>query len=50
MPADNPGVLDDQAIVDVIAFILESSSYPDGTADLPADRSALQSIRVEPAD
>jgi quinoprotein glucose dehydrogenase len=43
MPADGPGVLTDQAYLDVIAYILEQNSVPPGSSELrPA--SSLKDI------
>ena len=48
MPYDNPGFLDPETYVAIMAYVLQFSGYPAGAADLPADAEALASISVEP--
>lgn len=49
MPADNPATLGDEAVADVIAFLLKMNDYPAGDDELPADPDALRAITVTPA-
>ena len=42
MPADDPGVLDPQESVDVLAFMLHAAEYPAGETELAADAEALR--------
>ena len=44
MPEDSPGRLSDQEYTDVVAFMLDSNSYPAGEVELPADKAALDEI------
>ncbi len=37
MPRDDPGSLDDQTYLDIIAYILQVNSYPSGSAELTLD-------------
>ena len=46
MPADSPGRLSDEEYTDVLAYLLEASSYPPGEAELPADKAALDQIMI----
>lgn len=46
MPADNPGTLDGQAYVDVIAFILQQNGYPAGANELRPDAGSLKTIKI----
>ena len=46
MPADGPGRLSDEEYTDVVAFLLDASSYPAGEAELPADKAALDEIMI----
>jgi len=46
MPQQAPGTLSATAVTEVVAFILERSGYPAGSADLPIDRAALAAIAV----
>ncbi len=47
MPANNPGMFDDRAYIDLIAFILRFNGYPTGRKELPADPEYLARIRME---
>ena len=46
MPEDSPGRLSDQEYTDVVAFMLDSNSYPAGEVELPADKAALDEIMI----
>ena len=46
MPADAPGRLSDEEYTDVLAYLLEASSYPSGESELPADKAALDQIMI----
>ena len=47
MPLDNPGGLDQEQYVAVLAYILELNGYPAGEATLPASVEDLNVIRME---
>lgn len=47
MPDDNPGGLDRQVYVDVLAYLLKANGYPAGRTELPAGDAALRQIRIE---
>jgi cytochrome c len=47
MPVGRPGSLGAQGYVDVIAYILATNGFPDGTQELPANALALESIIIE---
>lgn len=44
MPDDNPGVLTQQEVVDVLSYILQMNQFPEGEAELPEEEEALRSI------
>lgn len=44
MPQCEPGTLTRQQAVDVLAYILWESNYPDGNTEIPADEDELDSI------
>ena len=46
MPEDNPGSLNPEEYVDILAFLLRMNDYPAGEEALPADSSLLESIRI----
>ncbi len=46
MPADRPATLSDEAVADVIAFLLKMNEYPAGEAELAADQAALEAIAI----
>ena len=48
MPVRNPGSLTGEVYVDIVAYMLESSGFPDGDQELIAD--AMPTIRVEGPD
>lgn len=47
MPEDNPGSLERQEYVDVVAYIFSLNAYPAGTADLPGDDDGLKKVRID---
>lgn len=47
MPLDRAGSLSRAASVDLVAFILRTNDFPAGSADLPADAHALESIVIQ---
>ena len=48
MPSMNPGNLDDQTNIDIVAFILKFNGYPSGKQDLAADLQTLATITITP--
>ena len=44
MPNDDRGSLDDQTTIDIVAYILQQNSFPDGADELKADHEALKQI------
>lgn len=46
MPADDPGSLDDQTTVDIVSYILQQNSFPDGAEELKADPDSLKQIQI----
>jgi cytochrome c len=50
MPETNPGSLrlDDQANIDIVAYILQFNSYPSGEQELGVDTEILKRIVIEP--
>jgi mono/diheme cytochrome c family protein len=46
MPPNNPGILPDETIIDVVAYILKMNKYPAGTTSLAADPARLEQIVV----
>ena len=46
MPQDKPGSLTDQQYVDVIAYLLQRSKVPAGSAPLAADSVGLRQVRI----
>ena len=50
MPEDGPGRLTDEEYTDVLAFILDSSDYPAGETELPADKAELDKIMIVAAE
>jgi mono/diheme cytochrome c family protein len=47
MPEDNPGSLERQEYVDVIAYIFSLNAYPAGANELPGDDDGLKKIRID---
>jgi hypothetical protein len=47
MPRSSPGSLTPDAYASIVAFYLRQSGYPTGAAELPADATALSSVRIE---
>ena len=48
MPGDQPGALEPQVYIDLIAYILGYNGYPTGNAELFPDPEKLAGIRIEP--
>ena len=46
MPADQPATLSNEAVADVIAFILKVNEFPHGDEELAADPEALQATAI----
>ena len=46
MPESNPGSLPDDQYVDILAYILSLSRYPDGDSDLVSADGALDAITI----
>ena len=46
MPADQPNTMSNEAVADVIAYILKMNEYPAGQQDLPADQETLEGIAI----
>ena len=46
MPADQPNTLSNEAVADVIAFLLKMNEYPTGDRELSADHEALEAIAI----
>lgn len=47
MPEDNPGALERQEYVDVVAYIFSLNAYPAGTSDLPGDDDGLKKVKID---
>jgi mono/diheme cytochrome c family protein len=47
MPKNDPGTLTLAEAAQLVAYLLKMNSIPAGKTDLPADREALQKIRIE---
>ena len=50
MPEDQPGVLQAQEYIDVVAYILQANGYPAGDRELTAEPNVLRAVRIEPQD
>lgn len=48
MPLDNPGQLDNQQTIDILASMLAMSGAPAGATELPPDPEALRDIAIRP--
>jgi cytochrome c5 len=44
MPADRPATLSNEAVADVIAFLLQMNDYPVGNDELQSDPDGLKSV------
>lgn len=44
MPQDDRGSLNDPTCIDIVAYILQQNSFPDGAEELKADPEALKDI------
>jgi mono/diheme cytochrome c family protein len=47
MPEDNPGSLDRQQYVDIVAYLFSLNAYPPGAGDLPGDDAGLKKVRID---
>jgi mono/diheme cytochrome c family protein len=47
MPKNEPGSLSPQENADVVAYLLQLNRMPPGAAEIPADSTAMRSIRIE---
>jgi mono/diheme cytochrome c family protein len=47
MPMDNPGSLQPEQYVDVIAYFFRGNAFPSGKDELTTDRDQLKLIRIE---
>ena len=47
MPEDNPGSLERQQYLDVVAYIFSLNAYPAGESDLPGDDDGLKKIKID---
>ena len=47
MPEDNPGSLERQQYIDVVAYIFSLNAYPAGANDLPTEDDSLKKIRID---
>ena len=47
MPDDNPGSLERQEYIDLVAYIFSLNAYPAGEGDLPADDDGLKKVRID---
>jgi mono/diheme cytochrome c family protein len=47
MPEDNPGSLERQQYIDVVAYIFSLNAYPSGANDLPEDDDGLKKIKID---
>ena len=47
MPEDNPGSLERQQYVDVVAYIFSLNAFPAGSGDLPGDDDGLKKIKID---
>ena len=47
MPENDPGSLEAEEYVSVLAFLLRVNGYPAGDADLPTDSASLKTIAID---
>ena len=47
MPEDNPGSLERQQYIDVVAYIFSLNAYPAGANDLPGEDDELKKIKID---
>jgi mono/diheme cytochrome c family protein len=47
MPEDNPGSLERQQYIDVVAYIFSLNAYPAGANDLPTVDDSLKMIKID---
>jgi mono/diheme cytochrome c family protein len=46
MPQGNPAILNDDSKIDVLAYILQSNSFPPGTSELTANLARLDTVQI----
>ena len=49
MPQMNPGILTNEEVADIMAYILSLHGFPAGNVELPSEAAALAQIRYQPA-
>jgi mono/diheme cytochrome c family protein len=47
MPPTDPGGIDEQTCIDIVAFILKFNGYPAGEQEMPAETGVLETIRID---
>ena len=47
MPEDNPGSLERQQYIDVVAYIFSLNAFPAGENELPGDDDGLKKIKID---
>ena len=50
MPQEEPGTLQPQEYLDVVAYILQANGYPAGERELTAEPNVLRAVRIEPQE
>lgn len=50
MPRNDPGTLDDQTAVDLLALILQTNGFPAGSGELRASADVLETLTVVPKE
>src|SRR5688572_7648553 len=50
MPRNDPGTLDDQTAVDLLALILQSNGFPAGSGELRASADVLEALTIVPKE
>jgi mono/diheme cytochrome c family protein len=48
MPSDNPGMLTNLQVAELVAFVLKYNGYPAGKMELPAAAESLMQIKILP--
>lgn len=48
MPSDNPGMLTNLQVAELVAFVLKYNGYPAGKVELPAAAESLMQIKILP--
>lgn len=47
MPEDNPGSLERQEYIDVVAYIFSINAYAAGSSELPGDDDGLKKVKID---